>query len=131
MRSTQDGTPICSFSVAVDQRNGRDKTTNWWRCSMFGARGSALAQYLTKGSSVTVSGEFSLSEYEGKPQLNIRANEIALQGGKAELGERERSANGDRQQASQRSNGGGQGGRPVMDDDLDSDIPFVRADTVW
>lgn len=83
-RSTQTGDTVTGFTVAVDQRNGRDKTTNWWRCSIWGKRGEALAQYLTKGASVTVSGEFSLSEYEGKPQLNIRANEIALQGGRSE-----------------------------------------------
>ena len=78
---TTNGDPVLGFTVAVDSRKGRDKVTNWWRVSLWGKRGEALAQYLTKGSSVTVSGEFSLDEYDGKPQLNIRANEIALQGG--------------------------------------------------
>jgi len=73
---------VTSFTVAVDQRAGRDKTTNWWRVSIWGKRGEALCQYLRKGDNTTVSGEFSLTEYEGKPQLNIRANEVALQGGK-------------------------------------------------
>ena len=66
--------------MAVDYRNGREKATNWWRVSLWGKRGEALAPYLLKGVSVTVSGEFSLGDYEGKPQLNIRASEIALQG---------------------------------------------------
>lgn len=72
---------VTGFTVAVDQRNGRDKTTNWWRVSIWGKRGEALVQYLRKGDNITVSGEFSLTEYDGKPQLNIRANEVALQGG--------------------------------------------------
>jgi len=101
-RNTQGGYSVTSFSVAVDQRNGRDKVTNWWRVSLWGKRGEALAQYLTKGASVTVAGEFSLSEYEGKPQLNIRASEIALQGGRQQ-DDRERSANADRQQAQGRA----------------------------
>jgi len=83
LRNTQNGDAVCSFPVAVDQRNGRDKSTNWWRVSLWGKRGEALAPYLLKGASVTVSGEFSLGEYEGKPQLNVRANEIALQGGRS------------------------------------------------
>ena len=87
LRRTQSGDAVCSFTVAVDQRDGRDKSTNWWRVSLWGKRGEALAPYLLKGASVTVVGEFSLSEYEGKPQLNIRASEIALQGGRGD-GER-------------------------------------------
>ena len=118
LRHTQGGESVCSFTVAVDQRQGRDKTTNWWRVSLWGKRGDALAPYLLKGASVTVQGEFALGEYEGKPQLNIRANEIALQGGR----------------------GDGSQGAPVepqrnsrqVADDLDSDsIPFARNDTAW
>lgn len=122
-RTTQGGDSVCSFSVAVDQRNGRDKTTNWWRVSLWGKRGDALAQYLTKGSNVTVSGEFSLSEYEGKPQLNIRANEIALQGGKSEGGERS--------EPRQQSNGNGGPRNNFPTDDLDDSIPFATNDSVW
>jgi single-strand DNA-binding protein len=106
-RNTQAGDSVTSFSVAVDQRNGRDKTTNWWRVSIWGKRGEALAQYLRKGDNVTVCGEFSVSEYEGKTQLNVRANEVALQGGK-----------GDARQEPQRQ----QQQAPI--DDLDDDVPF-------
>lgn len=118
LRQTQSGESVCSFTVAVDQRQGRDKTTNWWRVSLWGKRGEALAPYLLKGASVTVQGEFALGEYEGKPQLNVRANEIALQGGR----------------------GDGSQGAPVepqrnsrqVADDLDSDsIPFVSSKGNW
>lgn len=83
LRHTRGGDSVCSFSVAVDQREGWDKSTNWWRVSLWGKRGESLAPYLLKGASVTVTGAFSVSEYEGKTQLNIRASEIALQGGRA------------------------------------------------
>ena len=117
-RNTQGGDSVCSFSVAVDQRDGKDRSTNWWRISLWGKRGEALAPYLLKGASVTVTGAFSVSEYEGKTQLNIRASEIALQGGR----------------------GDGSQGAPVepqrtvassfAEDDGDS-IPFARNDSVW
>lgn len=110
LRNTQGGDSVCSFSVAVDQRDGRDKSTNWWRVSLWGKRGEALAPYLLKGASVTVTGDFALGDYEGKPQLNIRANGIALQGGR-----------GDGPQAPRQQAGNGNtSGSP----DLDDDIPF-------
>lgn len=84
LRKTQSGDSVLGFSVAVDQRDGRDKTTNWYRVSLWGKRGEALAQYLLKGVAVAVAGEFSLGDYEGKPQLNIRANEVALQGSRSD-----------------------------------------------
>ena len=119
-RNTQTGDSVTGFTVAVDQRNGRDKTTNWWRVSLWGKRGDALAQYLTKGASVTVSGEFSLGEYDGKPQLNIRANEIALQGGKSE----QRTPDGSRGHAQTAA-------AQSFADELDDDVPFVTMNSVW
>jgi single-strand DNA-binding protein len=109
---------VCGFTVAVDSRQGREKTTNWWRVSIWGKRGEALAQYLTKGSNVTVNGEFSLSEYEGKPQLNIRANEVALQGGGQERG----AGGGDYRgnAGSGQSQAASYGGS----DDLSDEVPF-------
>lgn len=120
LRTTQNGDSVCGFTVAVDSRNGRDKVTNWWRVSLWGKRGEALSQYLLKGASVTVAGEFGLGEYEGKPQLNIRASEIALQGGKTEPREQRREPDG-RQGAPAQS----------FADDLDDSIPFARNDTIW
>ena len=111
LKTTQGGDQVLSFSVAVDQRNGREKSTNWYRVSLWGKRGESLAPYLLKGASVTVIGEFSLSEYDGKQQLNVRANEIALQGGRSEAGQRQ-----ERAPAKQDAGWGG--------DDLSDDIPF-------
>lgn len=81
------GDPVCSFSVADSQ--GRDKSTIWWNCSLFGKRAEALAPYLTKGQSVTVVGSVSEREYTDKngnhrKSMDVRVNEIALQGGRKE-----------------------------------------------
>jgi len=84
VRRTQNGDAVASFTVAVDMRNGREKETAWLRCSLWGKRGETLAQYLTKGAAVTVMGELSFSEYEGKPQQNVRVDDVALQGGRQE-----------------------------------------------
>lgn len=91
--ASPNGKDVCNFSVAVDQGYGQNKTTNWWRCALWGRRAVKLAEYLTKGTSVAVSGQFSLGEYDGKPQLNIDVAEIDLMGG----GERKQNNTGDYQ----------------------------------
>ena len=79
IRTTQNGDKIASFSVAVSDRN---KNTTWFDCGIWGKRGEALAQYLTKGAKVTVCGELSTREHEGKTYLSVRVDQITLQGGK-------------------------------------------------
>jgi single-strand DNA-binding protein len=84
-RALSDGTPVLSFSVADSM--GKDKGTIWWNCSMFGKRADSLQQYLTKGQSVTVVGTVSEREWTDKEgmkrkSMDVRVNDIALQGGK-------------------------------------------------
>ena len=106
-RTTQGGDKITGWSVAVEDGFGQNKRTLWFDCSWFGSRGEKVAQYLTKGSKVTVSGDFSTREHEGKTYLQVRVNDVTLQGGKPE------SQRDDRQQERGRA------------DDLDADsIPF-------
>jgi single-strand DNA-binding protein len=108
-----EGNDVTSFNMAVDHGFGDKKTTYWWSVSMWGRRGSALSPHLRKGSSVTVTGEFSTREHEGKTYLQCRANDITLQGGKPE-GER---------QIGGTSYDGPSGGQRDLDDDPDN-IPF-------
>jgi single-strand DNA-binding protein len=87
-RRTQSGDAVTSWSVAVEGRNGTEKTTLWFKCSLWGKRGENLAQYLTKGSRVVVSGDMDQELYDGKTYLTIRADQVSLMGGKPE-GQRE------------------------------------------
>lgn len=82
-RTTQQGDKVTGFSVAVDDGFGQNKRTLFFDCSLWGKRGDSLAQYLVKGASVTVAGDLSTREHEGRTYLTIRVSEIALQGGKA------------------------------------------------
>ena len=86
-RAMPDGTAIASFSVADSQ--GRDKPTIWWNCQLFGKRAEALAPYLLKGTAVTVAGTVTEREWvdkEGQKRksMDIRVNDVALQGGRKE-----------------------------------------------
>lgn len=79
---------VTSFSVADDQKVKGDKVTTWWNCSLWGARGVALEQYLTKGSTVCVTGVAGFRQYEKNAEQRVSAeckvSEIALLGGKPE-----------------------------------------------
>lgn len=88
VRSTQGGDKVTGWTVAVEDRTGKEKSTIWFDCTLWGKRGESLAQYLTKGSKVCVSGELSKREHDGKTYLTIRAEQVTLMGGKPE-GQRE------------------------------------------
>lgn len=106
-RQTREGDSVTSWSVAVEEGRGQNKRTLWFDCSLWGKRGESLAQYLTKGSKVAVSGDFSTRDHEGRTYLTIRANEVTLQGGGQSRDDTEQ-----RQQSRQQRN------------DVDDEIPF-------
>ena len=84
-RATQSGTSVLSFSVANSTGYGDKEKTNWFSCSIFGKRAEGkLAQYLTKGTQVTITGEVSLNEYEGqnghKANLQVFVKDLTFSG---------------------------------------------------
>lgn len=79
LRSTGNGEKVAGFSVAVDDGFGDKKRTLWFDVSIWGKRAETLAPMLVKGGKVTVSGDLSTREHEGKTYLTLRANEVTLQ----------------------------------------------------
>lgn len=116
LRRTQNGDPVLSFSVAVDDGFGQNKRTMWFDCSVWGKRGETLKDMLPKGKEVTVSGDLSTREHDGKTYLTVRVNELTLQGGKQD---------GDREQRSERQQSYGEASGGSYSRDLDDDeLPF-------
>lgn len=124
LRKMPNGDSVGTFSVADSQ--GREKPTIWWSCQLFGKRADSLAQYLTKGQQVTVVGNITEREWTDKEgnkrkQMDVRVNDIALQGGKRE----------NKEPAARTSNRSDHESHARYDsvnsndlDDLDMDIPF-------
>ena len=85
-----DSTALYEFTVADSQGYGDKKTTNWFKCQLWGKQAeSAVTQYLVKGAQVAIFGELTLREFvnkEGAKQISaeIRVNKIELIGGKQE-----------------------------------------------
>jgi single-strand DNA-binding protein len=73
---------VTGWSVAVDDGWGDNKKTLWFDCSLWGKRGEALERHLVKGGKVTVTGDLSTREYDGKTYMTVNANDVTLQGGK-------------------------------------------------
>ena len=112
LRSTQGGDKVAGFSVAVESREGREKSTMWFDVSIWGKRADALTPYLTKGTRVAVSGDLGTREYNGKTYLTVRASEVTLLGG-GQSGEKPRDL------ARQAPDNAGGSSR-----DIDDEIPF-------
>ena len=123
------GEAICTFSVAVSSGYGDKKKTTWANCALFGKQASgALPQYLTTGTSVAISGEVTLDEWQGQDgtkQKSLKVSVIRIdligssQGKNAPQAQTPR-ANPQSRQANPQGSGQPQGGF----DDFDDDIPF-------
>ncbi len=63
-RFTPNGKCIATFSLPVKSGYGDYEKVSWVQCKIFGKRAEVLPGYLTKGTKVTVTGEFCLEEWE-------------------------------------------------------------------
>ena len=91
LRYTSDGTPVASFSLAVNRKwtnqdGSPGEETTWFRVSAWRKLGESLNQYLKKGRQVMVVGRVSARAYtaaDGNPRasLDVTATEIRLLGG--------------------------------------------------
>ena len=84
LRSTQDGTPVCGFTVAVNRPKGKDKDrepgADFFNVSVWRGLGEVCAKYLEKGKKVAVTGRISLRTWEkdGKhgASLEVTADDV-------------------------------------------------------
>ena len=98
---------VANFSVAVSE--GRDKTT-WFDCGLWGDRADKLAQYITKGSKIAVTGAVSARAHDGKAYLQVFVNQVTFMSSRTEGQERPQE---------QQSQTYGSGGHAI-----DDEIPF-------
>ena len=114
LKTTAKGDPVLNFSVGVKAGYGEKATTTWANCGMYGKRGEAIAQYMTKGALVGCTGE--VREYKDKndqTRYAVTVSDVTLLGGKPQSDKPHQE-----KPAKQQSSGGGNF------NDLDDDIPF-------
>ena len=91
--STQNGTTIARYTVAVDRRFAKDgqQKTDFFSCTSFGKQAEFVEKFLKKGVKVVVSGEMRLDLVQ-KDEKNttypkVAVNEIEFAESKKESGE--------------------------------------------
>ena len=92
MRYTPDGTPVTSFTVAVNRKwTGRDggegEKTWWFKVTCWRKLAETTNQYLKKGRQVMVVGEVDASAWTGqdgeaRATLELTANTVKFLGGR-------------------------------------------------
>jgi single-strand DNA-binding protein len=88
-RSTGNDQSVTNFSIAVDRgkdrESGEKNAPLWIKAAIWGKRGEKLAQYLTPGTIVSVSGDIDLDSYEKEgntiTQIKVRVDQLSLLGG--------------------------------------------------
>ena len=65
VKSTQSGSTLCEFSVAVSSGYGDKEKTTWASCVIFGKRAEGkLPEHLTVGQKVAISGELTQETWQ-------------------------------------------------------------------
>ncbi len=72
---------VTGWSVGVKDGWGQNEKTLWFDCSWWGQRGVKVCDYIKKGGKITVSGELSTREHDGKTYITINVSDVTLQGG--------------------------------------------------
>jgi single-strand DNA-binding protein len=142
LRYTPQGTAVCQFSVATNERR-RDKAgeqqdiTTWFRITAWGKQAETASKYLSKGRKVYVEGRLHMEEWtdrEGKARQTLEVNASEIQfldsgtGDMEGIPARQSGGGGGGGQPSSggggAARGGGGGGRPSGEDIEDDEIPF-------
>jgi len=84
---TTQGTPVCSFSMATNERR-KDKNgemqdnTLWFRVTLWGRQAETASQYLTKGKPVYIEGRLRVEEWtdrDGKARQTLEVHATDMQ----------------------------------------------------
>jgi single-strand DNA-binding protein len=110
---------VTNFSVAVNTGWGDKKSTLWVGCALWGERGVKLAQYLTSGTKVCVSGDIDVRAYSAKDgsakaEMTCNVQRVTLQGSRGDSENRDPP-----QTLAEKSNGRA----PATDHEFNDDIP--------
>jgi single stranded DNA-binding protein len=87
-KATTGGQTVLHFSVAADRRTKKDgkwgSVTTFWDCDLWGKQGEAIAQYMTKGKLISLTGEAYIDTWEQdgvkkmKAKINLTAWSLRL-----------------------------------------------------
>lgn len=91
VRYTQSGTPVATFTLAVDRRvaKDKDKEADFIPCVVWSKTAEVVGNYCKKGKQVAVNGRIQVRSYDAKDGTKryvteVIVNELELLGGKSD-----------------------------------------------
>ncbi|MFU9937072.1 single-stranded DNA-binding protein [Fannyhessea vaginae] len=84
IKVTPSGTAVLSLSLAVNdtKKNAQgewEETADFFDCKVFGKRAESLAQYITKGSKLTINGRLHQNRWQAQDGTNRSSVSIIVQ----------------------------------------------------
>lgn len=81
VRTTQNGTMMATFSIAVRRRYKKDgeTETDWFNCVCFGKQAEFVDKYLGKGSRINLVGRIENESYTNKEGQKVTATKIMVE----------------------------------------------------
>jgi single-strand DNA-binding protein len=77
MRYTPKGTPVTSYSLAVDRVWKGNKDTDWFNIEAWGKLGEVCQKYLQKGQLVYIEGSLRTTKYEHEGETRYFTKVVA------------------------------------------------------
>lgn len=145
LRSTNSGTSICTFSVAVNKRKRQQDgsyqdVAMFFECVLYGKLADSISQYLVKGQQVVINGSLDEDKWQDKntganrSKIKIIVSSVVLTGGSKSNDGGQNRQQPPKQQTNSYGNQGTlqpqqntpqQSNEPVPPEDfVDDDIPF-------
>ena len=83
LRHTGAGTPVCSFSIAIDNGYGENRQTDFINCVAWNKTAEFVCNYFVKGKMIIVIGRIATRTWEGQDGkknyvTEVVANEVSF-----------------------------------------------------
>lgn len=89
LRHTGSGTPVCSFTVAVDNGYGENRQADFINCVAWNKTAEFVSKYFTKGRMIIVIGRIATRTWEGQDGKKNYVTEVVVN--EVSFGESKRS----------------------------------------
>ena len=79
LKQTTDGVSVTNFTLAVDRRTAKEKTTDWIDCVAWRGTAEFICRYFQKGAPIIVTGSLQSRSWEDKEGKKRKAVEVLIE----------------------------------------------------
>lgn len=127
LKTTNNGTSVCSFSIAVDRRyrSGEDRQTDFINIVAWRSSAEFVSKYFKKGQMIAIEGSIQTRRYQDKDGNNRTAFEVVANNVQfADFARKDGETSGNTPAVSPVSFSNADAGDFTSIDDVDDDLPF-------